>query len=267
MMILPYNVDVPMERVPWANWALMGFISLVSIFVFFDDRRRSDPETAERIQQLMDQAFNAKKDKDQAAAMEALTRELEKMPLPGPGGHPLTLQPLHFHWWQVITSQFVHANFVHLIGNLIFLFAFGNAINAKLGHVFYLVSYVGIGVIPDLVLLMTGDTRPSLGASGAIWGVIGIYLVLYPRNDISIWYWIFIYTGLRPISGFWIILYFMAWDILMLYLSGGLALGSLAHMVGAFSGILFGIILITTGLVQSDSDEENLLQALGFLSK
>ena len=74
---------------------------------------------------------------------------------------------------------------LHLLGNLLFLFTFGNAVNAKLGHLPFLALYFGSGAFAGLAWLLLGSRVPVLGASGAIMGITGAFLVLYPLNEIS----------------------------------------------------------------------------------
>jgi membrane associated rhomboid family serine protease len=82
----------------------------------------------------------------------------------------------------LMTSQFIHAGFLHLGGNMLFLWVFGRAIEDRLGPAVYLVFYLVAGAIAGLVqcLISSGETVPLIGASGAIAGVLGVYFVAYP---------------------------------------------------------------------------------------
>src|SRR3981189_1496174 len=90
----------------------------------------------------------------------------------------------------LFTSMFLHASFLHVAGNMLFLSIFGDNVEDYLGHfrylVFYLVSVVGAG--PTHILLTQASPVPSIGASGAIAGVMGAYFVLYPRARVLIWF-------------------------------------------------------------------------------
>ena len=101
----------------------------------------------------------------------------------------LVLWPDEFEPAQLIGSLFGHADFVHLAGNMFMLFVFGNAVNAKIGNIFYVPLYFAIGLIENLAWIALGDGGPTLGASGAVMGVIGAFLVLYPRNEVAVLYW------------------------------------------------------------------------------
>jgi rhomboid family protein len=91
-------------------------------------------------------------------------------------------------FYTVLTSMFVHGGFMHLAGNLLYLWIFGDNIEYILGHFRYLIFYlvVGIGAALMQVLFFPGSDIPMIGASGAISGVLGAYLVKFPRNRVSI---------------------------------------------------------------------------------
>ncbi|HLZ72921.1 MAG TPA: rhomboid family intramembrane serine protease [Dehalococcoidia bacterium] len=96
------------------------------------------------------------------------------------------------HDWRVlerlITSQFIHAGWLHILGNMIFLWVFGDNVEDALGHVRYLLFYLLCGVIAALtqVFFTRNALGPLVGASGAIAGVLGSYLVLYPGAAVSV---------------------------------------------------------------------------------
>ena len=89
----------------------------------------------------------------------------------------------------LITSMFLHANWFHLIGNLWFLGVFGRNVETALGHARFLVYYLICGVAGGLVHTLSNPESviPCLGASGAISGVMGAYLAIYPLNKVKIW--------------------------------------------------------------------------------
>ncbi len=89
-------------------------------------------------------------------------------------------------WMTLITSQFLHGGFLHLAGNMLFLWVFGNNIEDILGHVKYLIFYLTCGVLAALSqwFFSQNSTIPSLGASGAIAGVLGAYILRFPKAQI-----------------------------------------------------------------------------------
>jgi membrane associated rhomboid family serine protease len=90
----------------------------------------------------------------------------------------------------LFTSMFLHASFLHVAGNMLFLWIFGDNVEDYLGHFTYLVFYLGSGLAADFthILLNANSRVPSVGASGAIAGVMGAYFILYPRARVLTWF-------------------------------------------------------------------------------
>src|SRR6185295_9445845 len=95
------------------------------------------------------------------------------------------------HWHTLLTSMFLHAGWGHLLGNMVFLWIFGDNIEDRLGHVAYTIFYLGCGLAASGAHIAGDPTSPipTLGASGAISGVMGAYLVLYPRAEVKTLIW------------------------------------------------------------------------------
>jgi membrane associated rhomboid family serine protease len=87
----------------------------------------------------------------------------------------------------MFTSMFLHAGWLHLLGNMLFLFVFGGSVEEELGHFAYLIFYLicGIGAAFAHTLFSWGSTVPTVGASGAISGVMGAYIVFFPRSRVT----------------------------------------------------------------------------------
>ena|SRR5271154_2713456 len=94
----------------------------------------------------------------------------------------------------LVTSMFLHSGILHIAGNMLFLWIFGDNVEDSFGHVPYLLFYLvcGIGAGLSQAVLDLRSTVPALGASGAISGVMGAYLILYPRARVLTWIFIFI---------------------------------------------------------------------------
>jgi len=90
------------------------------------------------------------------------------------------------HWITILTAMFMHAGWMHIIGNMVFLWAFGPEIEDAMGMPKYLVFYLLCGLAASLAqtAIMPSSTVPNLGASGAIAGVMGAFLITYPRDGI-----------------------------------------------------------------------------------
>ena len=258
-MLVPYNVDVPMARMPIANWLLIGVTCLISIVILV----RWDPDRANRqLERDLERALQ----KDDGKEIERVLNEIEK-------AQEQAIPPLSLRWdrgvlvW-LFTYQFVHADLWHLIGNMVFLFVFGNAVNAKLGHWQFLVSYLLLGVLAGLAFLPFAGGRPLIGASGAIMGIVGLFVVLFPRNDVQIFYWFgLIWAGVTRIAAYWVVLFFVVGDLIGVILERNGAVAYLAHLAGAAGGFALGIVLVRRRIVRSTRYEENLLEFLGYQQK
>ena len=134
----------------------------------------------------------------------------------------------------VFTSMFLHGGWFHLLGNMLFLWVFGDNVEDALGHLRYLIFYLlaGVGAVALQVFVDQDGTIPMIGASGAIAGVLGAYLVLYPRATVAVvipWLWFF---GAFPVPAVFLI---GVWFFLQL-LNGIAAIGT---AVGVSGGVAF----------------------------
>lgn len=146
----------------------------------------------------------------------------------------------------IFTSMFLHGGILHLAGNMLYLWIFGNNIEDKLGIFRFIIFYLLCGVIATYTHALTDPSSriPMIGASGAISGILGAYLVLFPRARIHtlIFFGFFIQVIKIPaiiVIGFWIVIQFMN-GILSKGIYGGGGVAWFAHI----GGFLAGIILI-----------------------
>src|SRR6201997_1414524 len=113
----------------------------------------------------------------------------------------------------LFTSMFLHASFLHVAGNMLFLWIFGDNVEDYLGHFKYLVFYLASGVAASFthIVLNAGSRIPSVGASGAIAGVLGAYFVLYPRSRVLTWLppIFFFHLPAWIVLGYWFVLQFL----------------------------------------------------------
>ncbi len=134
------------------------------------------------------------------------------------------------NWMMVFTSMFLHGGWLHILSNLWILFIFGDNVEDRLGHGRYLVFYLMSGAAAALLqaLFTAGSSGPVIGASGAIAGVLGAYLLFFPRARIVTLVFIFIFITTIEIPA---VLFLGVWFILQLF-SGAVALGE-----GVSSGV------------------------------
>ena len=166
-----------------------------------------------------------------------------------PWVHKMWLIPADRYYWQFLTYAFLHANFLHIAGNMYFLFMFGNNVNDKLGNIKYLCFYLGGAIFSGVghTLVHTHSSIPTLGASGAIAAVTGAYLVLFPQTLITILYWFF-FIGTWEIPALWFIgIKMIIIDNMLARASGGIAYD--AHVAGYLYGIGLMVLCLATGLI------------------
>jgi hypothetical protein len=142
-----------------------------------------------------------------------------------------------------LTSLFLHGSWMHVIGNMWFLYIFGDNVEDYLGHFKYLVFYLLTGVLAmsTHVIVNLHSTAPALGASGAIAGVLGAYFVLYPTARVLTWFFVFVvWVPAWIILGYWFVLNFLSGTATALAVQrqnmGGVAFW--AHVGGFISGAL-----------------------------
>lgn len=150
------------------------------------------------------------------------------------------------------TAMFMHGGWVHLIGNMVFLWVFGDNIEDALGHLRYLVFYVlaGLGAVALQVFFSPNDLVPMVGASGAIAGVLAAYMVLYPRATVVVLIplFLFFWTAYVPaifLIGMWFIIQLMSGLATVGYVTGGSGgVAWWAHVGGFLAGIVLVSLLL-----------------------
>ena len=216
MFFLPYKDDNPTRSVPVINWVLI----LVNLWVFFTCQFPLGP-------------------KEQAAYFSSF------------GFIPATFFGQFFYpsaegiiweWYSVITSMFSHGGIAHLFGNMLFLYLYGDNLEDALGKFRYLVFYLGCGFLAALAqaFLNPASQIPMVGASGAISGVIGGYLLLYPRANIRVFYWVLLFIGTMMVPAYLVLGIWLLEQVLLfpdsMKEAGGVAIA--AHLGGFAGGFL-----------------------------
>ncbi|NLX60387.1 MAG: rhomboid family intramembrane serine protease [Phycisphaerae bacterium] len=168
---------------------------------------------------------------------------------------------------QLVTYQFLHIDIWHLVGNMLFLWTFGNAVNARLGHVLYVLAYLATGAVAGLSWLLIGNGGTLIGASGAVMGVVGLFAIYYPKNEVRMFYFLFFRGGTFSVSAIWLILVYFGLDMYGTVFGRGDSVAYVSHVVGALLGAAVGWLLVARRIVPSDADEVNLLQMLGAAPK
>jgi rhomboid family protein len=147
------------------------------------------------------------------------------------------------HWITILTAMFMHGSWSHIIGNMIFLWAFGPEIEDAMGRGRYLLFYLAGGLVAMLAQILADphSTVPNLGASGAIAAVMGGFIVTYPRDRIKAVLFIFVFVRITSIPaalliGFWFLTQLVHAGAVAQVQTGGVAY--LAHV----GGFVFGAV-------------------------
>ena len=146
----------------------------------------------------------------------------------------------------LFTSMFMHAGWLHLLGNMLYLWIFGDNVEDRFGHIKFTIFYLLCGIAATFAQLAfsSGSNIPNLGASGAIAGVLGSYILLFPRSRVSV----LMGRGVIPmpalaVIGLWIVLQFVSGigSISNTAESGGVAY--MAHIGGFIAGFVLTLLL------------------------
>ncbi len=157
------------------------------------------------------------------------------------------LVPAHFNWLTLFTSMFLHGGWLHFLGNMLYLWIFGDNVEERLGHAVFVIFYFVCGAAAGLAhaLMNTASLLPTMGASGAIAGVMGAYFVLYPQSRIlTLIFFGFFYRVVEVpavvLLGLWFVMQFFSGALSTGAESGGVAFW--AHVAGFVAGICWVFI-------------------------
>jgi len=216
--MLPIRTSISPRKTPYANYALI--VINVAIFVL-SSRLAIEPQTSKTVIVLL------------------------------PRAEQFLLTPARLYHWQFVSYAFLHSGLMHILGNMYFLYIFGNNVNDKLGNTGYICFYLAGAVFSGIGHTIL-HTNPVLGASGAVAAVTGAYLVLYPKSVITVLYWFF-FIGTIELSA----LYFIAfklifWDNVFVPRFSEYAIAYDAHLAGYAFGIAAILTLLVTKLIGRD---------------
>jgi membrane associated rhomboid family serine protease len=235
--LIPLKDNIPTEGVPVLTISLI--VMNVLMFLFFQDPQLSLSGASVDEQNVI----------DYGAIPYEITHPGEQCETPGApaelacsegGGGPST-------WVTLLTSMFMHGGLLHIAGNMLFLWIFGNNIEEAMGRIKFILFYLGGGMAATLaqVLIDTGSTVPSIGASGAVAAVLGAYALLYPRARVVTLIIIIIFITVIELPA---LLVLGLWFLMQLYYGsselaqpiGGGGVAYWAHI----GGFLFGLATV-----------------------
>jgi len=143
----------------------------------------------------------------------------------------------------VLTSMFIHGGWIHLMSNILYLWVFGDNIEDRLGHARYMLFYLLCGILANLVhgIVNMNSSIPSVGASGAIAGILGAYLLLFPKARIKTLFIVFVFAKIIRLPALLVLGFLVTFQILSgfaeyrIHDTGGIAW--FAHIGGFVSGL------------------------------
>jgi membrane associated rhomboid family serine protease len=235
--MFPLYDDNPTEIFPFVTLLLMGACVAVWILVQgggFDERLLTGSVCA----------FGA--------IPGEITGALEGRVVSGSGGGPCALGGLT--WSTLLTSMFLHGSWMHLVGNLWFLWIFGNNVEDSMGHGRFLVFYLLTGLVAAGSHMASEPTSllPMVGASGAISAIMGAYLVLYPRARVYTLFIIIILIRVFPLPAWFFLLYWFSLQLASSALpvqAGGGGVAFWAHIGGFMAGVVLVLLFRNPVLV------------------
>jgi membrane associated rhomboid family serine protease len=176
--VFPIGDDNPTKRTAYVTYGLIA----LNVVIFLYEMSLQGQTVVSRNNQALGSGLDYFL-RDWAVVPVQLTQSLTGSAiahLPGVASEPPEILTL-------VSSQFLHGGFMHLAGNMLFLWIFGNNVEDKLGHVKYLIFYLGCGILAGLTqwFFSMGSAIPSLGASGAIAGVMGAYILRFPKVPVN----------------------------------------------------------------------------------
>lgn len=216
--MIPLQVLVPRRRTPWATWGLIAINGVVFL------QELSLPPWAL-------QSFIA----TYGLVPGRLALAVSGYPVPA----DRLLLPL-------VTSMFLHGGWLHILGNMWFLWVFGHAVEEAFGSLRFLIFYLicGIGAALTQTLVSWGSTVPMIGASGAISGVMGAYLVLYPGSQVLtlvplLFFWFTVSLPALVMIGYWFVVQFLS-GLASLAVPEATGVAFWAHVGGFLLGMTIG---------------------------
>jgi membrane associated rhomboid family serine protease len=235
--VFPLRDDNPTDVFPWITLLVIGVCAGVWVLV---QGAGLDPGLLDR----------------SVCALGAIPAEVVGR---GAGPGPCDLGGLT--WQAVLTSMFLHGSWLHLVGNMWFLWIFGNNVEDAMGPIRFLVFYLLSGTVAALAHVFTDPASavPMVGASGAISGVMGGYLVLYPRARVDTLFYFLIFFRIIPVPA-WIILGY--WFLIQLLSSGGGVGGGVAYAAHV-GGFIAGIVLVPLFARRRSRARGKILGAMG----
>lgn len=171
------------------------------------------------------------------------------------------LSSINFHFWSLVTYQFLHAGWMHIIVNMIFLLPFGKAVEDRMGHIGFALFYLGCGALGGYIHTLN-YINPVVGASGSVCAVVAAFIVLAPKTKIHVLF-IFFIIGIYTVPSLLLVGFFIALDTFSLLASLVSETSNqtawAVHLVGYLSGFIITFLALSVGLIRSSEFDLTLM--------
>lgn len=225
MLFLPIADDNPTRRTPFVTWTMMGLC--IAVFLWQQSLGPMEQRAALYSYGVVPSVL---------FGIKTLPPELDAIPA----------------WLSVVSSMFMHGGWLHLGGNMLYLWIFGNNVEDSMGHGRFLVFYLLCGALAALAQSVPAPESviPMVGASGAIAGVLGAYLLLHPKANVKVFLWIIIIFRIinvpaMVVLGGWFVMQFISGASAPID-QGGVAF--LAHIGGFVAGSVLILVFRQRGV-------------------
>lgn len=214
--MIPLRDSARPRRTPFVNWALI----VINIFIFYKEFMLPDS--------VLNRVFYY---------FGVIPSDVTYLVATG-----ASLQPVMLSF---VTAMFLHGGWVHVLGNMLYLWVFGDNVEDRLGHLRYLLFYLAVGIIGSISHVLANPTSevPVIGASGAVAGVLGAYFVTFPRSRVLTLVPILIFFTIMELPA---IIFLAIWFLLQIF-NGTASIGGTANPVAWWAhvgGFVAGVILI-----------------------
>lgn len=222
-MLIPIGTNVAHKRYPMVTFVLIGLNLLIFALQWALQRSAGSNTTGESVQILTEALSNAR------------------------------LSGTDFHLYSLITYQFLHAGWMHIIGNMLFLLPFGKAVEDRMGHLGFALFYIGCGAFGGFMHTLFSNA-PVIGASGSVCAVTAAFIVLAPKTTTRVLL-VFFIIGVFQIPSMLLVAFFVLFDVINLLSSMAGANADptawIVHLAGYASGFALTFILLKTRCIAS----------------
>jgi membrane associated rhomboid family serine protease len=228
-VIIPIGHDQQVQRYPWATIALMAICTIVQIY---------STAVAPSERQIGDAIAEAQTAETEEEAEALVLRMLDRVPVWRFGyrtGEGMS--------YRIITSAFVHDGWLHLIGNMLFLWLVGSALEDRWGRAKFVAFYLAGAVAATLAFDLSYSGEPTIlvGASGAVSAAMGAFLVYFAKTRITLWYFIMMRSGTFQIPAYVALPLWLADQALLMGLDAGTGGATNVAYAAHFGGFAFGL--------------------------